>query len=92
VGLTNKNFAKMAKDCGLLDKRLTLTNLDLVFTKSCDRGAKKLSWTQFLHALELCASHKRVAVEKVHEVVAGSEGPRLTATTGAAPTRLLGPV
>jgi len=31
----------MAKDCGLLDKRLTLTSLDLIFTKSCDRGAKK---------------------------------------------------
>ncbi|KAH8098092.1 hypothetical protein JL720_1019 [Aureococcus anophagefferens] len=80
-GLTNKNFAKLAKDCALLDKRLTLTTLDLIFAKCIDRGAKKLQWPQFLEALKQCASTKRVAVEKVHEVVAGSEGPRLTATT-----------
>ncbi|KAH8057949.1 hypothetical protein JL722_6493 [Aureococcus anophagefferens] len=87
-GLTNKNFAKLAKDCALLDKRLTLTTLDLIFAKCIDRGAKKLQWPQFLEALKQCASTKRVAVEKVHEVVAGSEGPRLTATTAAAQTRL----
>ena len=78
----------MAKDCALLDKRLTLTSLDLIFAKCIDRGSKKLQWQQFLDALKLCASTKRVAVEKVHEIVAGSEGPRLTSTTAAAQTRL----
>ena len=68
VGLSSKNFAKLCADSGLVDRRLSRTQLDLIFMRSVDRGAKKLRWAQFLQALELCAATRRIGVEKVQEL------------------------
>ena len=46
VGLTNKNFAKLAKESRLLDRKLTLTQLDLIFTKCAGRGNRKIGWPE----------------------------------------------
>lgn len=31
--MDGKTFAKLSKDCGLLDKKLTTTDVDLIFAK-----------------------------------------------------------
>ncbi|KAJ8611558.1 hypothetical protein CTAYLR_010178 [Chrysophaeum taylorii] len=86
-GLSSKNFAKLAKESELLDThRLTSTNLDLIWTRHAARGAKKLTWVQFLSALEECAAFKGIEVEDVHALVANARGPRLNAS-GPSPVR-----
>ena len=77
VGLSSKNFAKLCRDSGVVDKRLSGTQLDLIFARSVDRGAKKLKWAQFLNALELCAAYRRTGVEKIRELIMAGPGPSL---------------
>jgi hypothetical protein len=45
--MDGKTFAKMAKDCKILDKNLTATDIDLVFAKVKDKAARKINFTQF---------------------------------------------
>lgn len=46
--MDNKTFAKFAKDCGLLDKKLTTTDVDLVFNKVKGSAAiRKITFAQF---------------------------------------------
>jgi hypothetical protein len=90
LGLTSRNFAKLAKDCELVDRKITTTVLDLAFTKakiasvgqSFDAASKKLNYEQFLVALELCAAEKNVSVRDLHSRIAAhaAEGPVVNAT------------
>ena len=88
VGLSAKNFAKLCADSGLVDRKLTKTQLDLIFMRSVDRGAKKLKWMQFLQALELCAATRRIGVEKVQELIMACAGPSLNRPSVSEPVRL----
>lgn len=42
--IDGKTFAKFAKDCKILDKKLTATDIDLVFAKVKDKSARKISF------------------------------------------------
>ena len=88
VGLSAKNFAKLCADSGLVDRKLSRTQLDLIFMRSVDRGAKKLKWMQFLQALELCAATRRIGVEKVQELIMACAGPSLNRPSVSEPVRL----
>jgi len=37
----------MAKDTGILDKKLTSTDVDLAFAKVVPKGARKINYAQF---------------------------------------------
>ena len=51
------------KDCKLLDKRLTTTQLDLVFTRCLpQKGAKKILLDGYFAALTECATIKKVCM------------------------------
>jgi len=41
--MDGKTFAKMAKDCKILDKNLTATDIDLIFAKVKDKAARKIN-------------------------------------------------
>jgi hypothetical protein len=41
--MEGKIFAKLAKDCHLLDKKLTITDIDLTFAKVKTKGARKIT-------------------------------------------------
>jgi len=43
--MEGKTFAKMAKDCKILDKNLTATDIDLIFAKVKDKAARKINYT-----------------------------------------------
>ncbi|KAJ1461970.1 p25-alpha-domain-containing protein [Pelagophyceae sp. CCMP2097] len=91
AGLNSKNFYKMCKDAGLLGadggKKLTSTTIDLAFTKNVGRGQNKLTWTQFLAALEGVAVAKRATVESVHAAISRLEQPVLTNATSVESVR-----
>ena len=43
--MDGKTFAKLAKDCKMLDKNLTATDIDLIFAKVKDKAARRINVT-----------------------------------------------
>lgn len=41
--MEGKTFAKVAKDCHLLDKKFTSTDVDLIFAKVKAKGSRKIT-------------------------------------------------
>ena len=56
--MDGKSFAKLAKDTKILDKRLTITDVDLTFAKVKAKADRRISFDQFVHGLELLAEKK----------------------------------
>ncbi|KAG8461911.1 hypothetical protein KFE25_013930 [Diacronema lutheri] len=89
-GMTSRNFVKLAKDCGLIDRTITLTVLDIAFTKAkinavgqaFDAASKKVNYAQFLLALEICAKEKGCDVHELYAKVAAHahDAPVVNAT------------
>jgi hypothetical protein len=42
--MDGKSFAKLAKDTKLLDKKLTATDLDLIFAKIKDKSERRITF------------------------------------------------
>ena len=42
--MDGKSFAKMAKDCKLIDKKLTTTDIDLTFAKVKDKSERRITY------------------------------------------------
>mgnify|MGYP000965301212 CR=1 FL=1 len=45
--MEGKQFAKLIKDSKILDKKVTSTDIDLIFAKIKDKAARKISFTEF---------------------------------------------
>lgn len=43
--MDGKTFAKMAKDCKVINKKCTNTDIDLIFARSKERTARKINYT-----------------------------------------------
>jgi len=92
AGMSCRNFVKLAKDCELLDKRLTVTVLDLAFAKARNapgglslmspEKSKNLSFEQFLVALELCRVEKGCKISDLYAQIGAraDRGPVVNAT------------
>lgn len=77
-GMSSKQFAKLMRDCKLVDvEGLTEAAVDLAFTKAAagQRGGKFIQYDQFEKALQYCAEAKGVSLEELHEKVMTSSGP-----------------
>jgi len=83
--IDNSKFFKLCTDTKLIDKQCTRTDVDLIFTKSKNKGERKLSFDRFYHALTLIAEKKRWTVDKVVNHIVNSNGrrPSLTGATKA---------
>ena len=51
-------FAQLCRDCKLLDKSITPTDVDLIFTQSKPKAERKLTFPMFLAALNALATKK----------------------------------
>jgi len=78
--LDGRSFAKLCRDCHLLDKRFTATDADLIFAKVVPSGLRRIDLSQFELALRLVADKKGVDVSEVCSAVALVKGPSLQAT------------
>jgi len=81
--MDGRQFAKLAKDCKLLDKKLTATDVDLAFAKVKDKAARKINFVQFDHALDTFASKKGVTKNDIIKQIEVSGGPTFQATKAA---------
>ena len=68
--MEGKSFAKLAKDCGLIDKKLTATDVDLIFAKVKDKAERRINYAQFMKGLDQFAEKKGVAKDDVVNKVA----------------------
>eukprot|EP00854_Cymbomonas_tetramitiformis_P002367 gene2367-3096_t len=58
-------FAKLCRDCKLIDKLFTVTDADLTFAKVKVKGQRKIRFEQFCDAVYIMAEKKRVEVPKL---------------------------
>jgi len=56
--MDGKTFTKFAKDCKVINKKCTGTDIDLIFAKNKERTARKITFTQFTAALAECAAKR----------------------------------
>ncbi|KAI8519910.1 Tubulin polymerization-promoting protein member 3 [Branchiostoma belcheri] len=85
--MTNKNWAKMCKDCKVIDgKKVTGTDVDIVFSKVKDKSARTITFDQCKTALtELSAKRfpkDDAAQDKTFALIAGKK-PGTTGVTKA---------
>lgn len=73
--MSNKEWLKVNKDCGLLDKKYTTTDVDINFTKIKIKTSKNITFSQFSEGLKLAAEKKGMEFEKLKELVCNSSGP-----------------
>mmetsp|Transcript_59050 Transcript_59050/g.127745 ORF Transcript_59050/g.127745 Transcript_59050/m.127745 type:complete len:412 (-) Transcript_59050:68-1303(-) len=82
--MDGKTFAKLCKDCELLDKKCTPTDVDLIFAKVAPKGQRRIHIGQFEAALELLANKKGKSVDEVRGIVTEHGGPELHGTQAEA--------
>ncbi|CAJ1345731.1 unnamed protein product [Effrenium voratum] len=73
-------FSKLCKDCGLLDKKLSPADADLIFAKVCPRGHRRMNLERFEEAVWLLGRKRGVEYGALLETIANSTGPLLKAT------------
>ena len=78
--MDGRQFAKLTKDCGILDKKLTSTDIDLIFAKVKDKTARKITFAQFQNAVGQMATKKGVTKDELSEKIVASGGPKFQGT------------
>ncbi|KAI8852913.1 p25-alpha-domain-containing protein [Chytridium lagenaria] len=57
--LDGPRFAKFARDTGLVDgKKVTATDIDIIFNKTKSKGNRRIDWPVFLEAVQLIAEKR----------------------------------
>jgi len=62
-------FLKLCKDCGLMDKKLGSTDVDLIFAKVVEKGKRRINAAQFGEAIRQVAAKKGVSESSIREAV-----------------------
>jgi len=78
--MEGKSFVKLAKDTKLIDKKLTATDVDLIFAKIKDKSERRITYDQFKNGLEMFAEKKGVALDDVLDKVTSAGGPKFAGT------------
>ena len=78
--MDGKTFAKLAKDTKLLDKKLTATDVDLVFAKIKTKELRTISFDQFKKGVESFATKKGKTYDECVTLIVGTGGPQFHGT------------
>merc|ERR1712232_398994 len=73
-------YGNLCKDCGLIDKKFTTSEVDIIFSKVVPKGRRRMGLKEFIAALEQVARKKAVDVEDVHDAIANCGGPLFQGT------------
>jgi len=63
-----------------VNKQCTTTDIDLIFAKVKDKGSRKISYSQFASAVELCAQKRGISTADMETQILNSGGKTLTGT------------
>ena len=79
--MDGKTFAKVAKDCKLLDKNLTSTDVDLIFAKIKNGpAARKITFDEFKKGVTHMATKKKVTEDELSTLITSVGGPQFQGT------------
>lgn len=70
----------MCKDTGILDKKVTMTDVDISFTKFSNKTNKKCNFSQWKQVLDEFAKKKGIESAKLYEQVQNAGGPQFKGT------------
>lgn len=73
--IDNFKFAKLAKECGLIDDNLTKAAVDISFQKIMKRE-RKMSFDQFKACLKVMATKKQISYEDLVGMIVAHGGPQ----------------
>jgi len=78
--MDNSHFSKMCKECGLVDKTFTTTDVDLLFNRVKAKGARKMTFAEFSDGAipEIAAKKKSTPDEIAGKVQSSSPQARAT--------------
>nr|XP_023422827.1 tubulin polymerization-promoting protein family member 2 isoform X5 [Cavia porcellus] len=92
--INNKNFAKLCKDCNIMDGKLVTSNsVDIVFSKVKDKNARTITFQQFQEAMKelgqmrFKGKNPDEALQEIFKLMEGKE----PATTGVTSQRTSSP-
>nr|XP_033779330.1 tubulin polymerization-promoting protein family member 3-like [Geotrypetes seraphini]XP_033779331.1 tubulin polymerization-promoting protein family member 3-like [Geotrypetes seraphini]XP_033779332.1 tubulin polymerization-promoting protein family member 3-like [Geotrypetes seraphini]XP_033779333.1 tubulin polymerization-promoting protein family member 3-like [Geotrypetes seraphini] len=87
--MTGKNFSKLCKECKIMDgKAITSTDIDIVFNKVKTKGARNITFEEFVESLKELAAKRfkgqapAEALESMSKLVIG-KSPSSTGITKA---------
>jgi hypothetical protein len=78
--MDGRGFAKLCKDCGLLDKKFTTTDVDLIQAKVRDKTTKKMNLSQLEAAIGEIATKKGCSKDDVSKAIISHGGPKFEGT------------
>lgn len=68
--MDGKSLAKLAKDCKLIDnKKLSATDVDLAFAKVKAKTERRITFDQFVQAIQLFADKKQVDISALKDKI-----------------------
>lgn len=79
--MDGKTFAKVSKDCNLLDKKLTPTDVDLIFAKvKTSSAVRTITYPQFEKGVNMWAEKKGITSQQIHDLILNAGGPQFNGT------------
>ncbi|XP_034044735.1 tubulin polymerization-promoting protein family member 2 [Thalassophryne amazonica] len=85
--MNGKNFAKLCKDCHIIDgKNVTTTDVDIIFSKVKAKSARVITFEQFNQALAELApkrfkgKNQEEALQQLHGLIIGKEPANIGVT------------
>eukprot|EP00440_Ansanella_granifera_P046727 gb/GFBE01050603.1/.p1 GENE.gb/GFBE01050603.1/~~gb/GFBE01050603.1/.p1 ORF type:complete len:496 (+),score=57.69 gb/GFBE01050603.1/:1-1488(+) len=78
--MDGRGFARLCRDCRILDSRFTALDADLLFTKVLPKGQRRLSLENFDAALTMIAERRKMPESAIRRAVAFCHGPLVRAT------------
>lgn len=81
--MDSRTCQKVAKDCGLIDKCLNRTDVDLIFARVKPKGEGKISFPHFIEVTRLWAKKKNMSQEQLVAAILHSRGPQFNHATMA---------
>ncbi|XP_022082363.1 tubulin polymerization-promoting protein family member 2-like [Acanthaster planci] len=91
AAMDNAKFGKLFRDLKLYDKKFTSTDTDIIFNRPevKSKTERKINFSQFKKALELCAEKKygsKGDVQKLIDKIVAGKGPGTSGATKAVKT------
>ena len=87
--MDNAKFAKLCREAGVQDKRVTPASVDITFSKYKEKGKRHINFGQFMQCMASLAKEKypgeepEAAKQRIIDVIVSAGGPALVGASKA---------
>ena len=78
--IDGKTFAKITRDAGVINRFCTLIDIDIFFAKVKQKGLRKINYSQFYAAVDLCAQKRGQSTKTLADMIVAAGGPKYIGT------------